>query len=598
MRFVPALAGIVPYVPGLPIEIVMRRYGLSEVVKLASNEFPLPPFDEVKRVIIEALDDLNRYPDGDATDLRAALGAHYGCVAEQIAVGSGSCELLMLLGDALLEKGDEVVFAHPSFVVYNDVCRLHEARAVAVPLVDFTHDLEAMAAAVTPHTKMVLVCNPNNPTGTYVPVADIARLVEAVPGDVLVVVDEAYNEFVTATDSQDALELQKAHDNVIVLRTFSKIYGLCGLRVGYGLCAPEVKSALDKVRQPFNVNLLAHLVERRLDLGRAQAVPDAQAAEAVDLREGAQDDHVVVRLLQLQRVLRVGCRHELVVGLVHDHEHIAGHRLDEPRDVGHRHVGACRVVRVAYQYHLGVRRDGGRHGLQVVREVDEGHGDSASLVQPANVVVDDERWVGEDDLVTLLEQRIAEQHEQLAGPAAHGDLLRNASVVRGQRRAQIGGVAVRIAVQVVEGLDDDPLHLVEGRQRKLVGGELHDLAEAVAPHDDLDRQTGDVGDDAGEGGNEAHGLLRQVEPQLPGAVQVHVVHVGAGRQIDVQQHAHAAFHGALHGDLLAAQQRCVGQADAARRDRREVGAQVGGGAEDHADDVVDGDVVAVEDHAE
>jgi histidinol-phosphate aminotransferase len=259
MRFVPALADIVPYVPGLPIEIVMRRYGLSEVVKLASNEFPLPPFDEVKRVIIEALDDLNRYPDGDATDLRAALAAHYGRVPEQVAVGNGSCELLMLLGDALLEKGDEVVFADPSFVVYYDVCRLHEARAVAVPLVDFTHDLEAMAAAVTPRTKMVLVCNPNNPTGTYVPAADIARLVEAVPDDVLVVVDEAYNEFVTAPDSQDALELQKAHDNVIVLRTFSKIYGLCGLRVGYGLCAPEVKAALDKVRQPFNVNLLAQV---------------------------------------------------------------------------------------------------------------------------------------------------------------------------------------------------------------------------------------------------------------------------------------------------------------------------------------------------
>jgi len=259
MRFVPALAGIVPYVSGLPIEIVMRRYGLSEVVKLASNEFPLAPFDEVKRVIIEALEDLNRYPDGDATDLRAALAAHYGCVAEQVAVGSGSCELLMLLGDALLEKGDEVVFADPSFVVYNDVCRLHEARAVAVPLVDFTHDLAAMAAAVTPRTKMVLVCNPNNPTGTYVPVADIARLVEVVPDDVLVVVDEAYNEFVTASDSQDALELQKAHDNVIVLRTFSKIYGLCGLRVGYGLCAPAVKAALDKVRQPFNVNLLAQV---------------------------------------------------------------------------------------------------------------------------------------------------------------------------------------------------------------------------------------------------------------------------------------------------------------------------------------------------
>src|SRR5450759_171087 len=259
MRFVPALADIVPYVPGLPIEIVMRRYGLSEVVKLASNEFPLPPFDEVKRVIIEALDDLNRYPDGDATDLRAALAAHYGRVPEQVAVGNGSCELLMLLGDALLEKGDEVVFADPSFVVYYDVCRLHEARAVAVPLVDFTHDLEAMAAAVTPRTKMVLVCNPNNPTGTYVPVADIARLVEAVPSAVLVVVDEAYNELVAAPAAPAAAEVQKAHDNVIVLRTFSKIYGLCGLRVGYGLCAPEVKAALDKVRQPFNVNLLAQV---------------------------------------------------------------------------------------------------------------------------------------------------------------------------------------------------------------------------------------------------------------------------------------------------------------------------------------------------
>jgi histidinol-phosphate aminotransferase len=259
LRFIPALADIVPYVPGLPIEIVMRRYGLGEVVKLASNEFPLAPFDEVKRVIIEALDDLNRYPDGDATDLRAALAAHYTLTPEQVTVGSGSCELLMLLGDALLDKGDEVVFADPSFVVYKDVCRLHEARAVAVPLIDFTHDLEAMADAVTPRTKMVFVCNPNNPTGTYVPVADIARLVETVPDDVLVVVDEAYNEFVTAPDSQDALELQKTHDNVIVLRTFSKIYGLCGLRVGYGLCSPEVKSALDKVRQPFNVNLLAQV---------------------------------------------------------------------------------------------------------------------------------------------------------------------------------------------------------------------------------------------------------------------------------------------------------------------------------------------------
>lgn len=257
MRFIPELDAMVQYEPGQPLELVMRRFGLNEVVKLASNEFPLPPFPEVAAAIAAAVDDLNRYPDGHCTDLRAALAAHYGRGADEIAVGNGSCELLMLLGDALLERGDEVVFADPSFTVYTDVCRRHGAVAVSVPTADFTHDLEAMAAAVSSRTKIVFVCNPNNPTGTYVPAADVAALVEAVPSDVLVVIDEAYNEFVTAADAQDALLLQARHENVVVLRTFSKIYGLCGLRVGYGLCAPAVKTALDKLRQPFNVNRLA-----------------------------------------------------------------------------------------------------------------------------------------------------------------------------------------------------------------------------------------------------------------------------------------------------------------------------------------------------
>jgi len=259
VRFIPALERIVPYEPGQPLELVMRRFGLDEVVKLASNEFPQPPLQEVKQAIVNALDDLNRYPDGQSTDLRAALAECYARSPGQVIVGAGSCELLMLLGDVLLEKGDEMVFADPSFVVYNDICVRHEAVAVTVPLVDFRHDLEAMAAAVTPRTKMVIVCNPNNPTGTYVPVADISRLVEAVPSDVLVVIDEAYNEFVTAPDSQDALPLQAAHENVIILRTFSKIYGLCGLRVGYGLGPEVVREAIDKVRQPFNVNRLGQV---------------------------------------------------------------------------------------------------------------------------------------------------------------------------------------------------------------------------------------------------------------------------------------------------------------------------------------------------
>lgn len=310
VRFIPALEQMVAYEPGLPLEAVMRRYGLTDVVKLGSNEYPLPPFPEIREAIVAGLDGLNRYPDGNCTDLRAALAEHYGRTPADLIIGAGSCELLMLLGDAVLEKGDEVVFADPSFVVYNDICLRHEAMAVAVPNVDFAHDLEAMAAAVTSRTKLVIVCNPNNPTGSYAPVADIARFVDRVPDDVLVIIDEAYNEFVTAGDSQDALRLQAEHDNVVVLRTFSKIYGLCGLRVGYGLCRPDVAEAVDKLRQPFNVNRLAqvaalaalplgdrvaerrdenarlrdHLASRLAERGRA-SVPSQANFMLVDIRD-------------------------------------------------------------------------------------------------------------------------------------------------------------------------------------------------------------------------------------------------------------------------------------------------------------------------
>jgi histidinol-phosphate aminotransferase len=289
LRFITALDDMVPYEPGAPLEQVMRRFGLTSVVKLASNEFPLPPFEEVKAAIVAALDDLNRYPDGHATDLRAALAEHYGRPPAGVTVGNGSCELLMLIGDALLEQGDEVVFGDPSFVVYSDICRRHEARAVAVPLVGFTHDLQTMAAAVTGRTKMVVICNPNNPTGTYVVAHEIKKLVEAIPDDVLVILDEAYNEFVTAADSQDCLSLLDAHQNVCVLRTFSKIYGLCGLRVGYGLCSPELVDALDKVRQPFNVNRLAQAAAT--EALRHQDQVAQRRAQNAEVR-----DHMVQRL--------------------------------------------------------------------------------------------------------------------------------------------------------------------------------------------------------------------------------------------------------------------------------------------------------------
>jgi histidinol-phosphate aminotransferase len=259
VRFIPELADIVPYQPGLPIEMVQRKFGLEQVVKLASNEYPLPPFPEVKEAVAEALDRLQRYPDGSATDLRVAVAERFDRSPDQVMVGCGTCELLYLLAHALLERGDEAVLAAPSFTSYRDVIDIRGAVPVAVPLRDHTHDLDAMAAAVTPKTKLIFVCNPNNPTGTYVSPAKVERFVASVPDDVLVVIDEAYVEFVTEGDRDGCLRIQKDHDNVVVLRTFSKIYGLCGLRTGFGLCAPEVKQAVDKVRQPFNVNLLGQV---------------------------------------------------------------------------------------------------------------------------------------------------------------------------------------------------------------------------------------------------------------------------------------------------------------------------------------------------
>ncbi|MBM3148261.1 MAG: aminotransferase class I/II-fold pyridoxal phosphate-dependent enzyme, partial [Actinobacteria bacterium] len=240
MRFVSTLNDVPPYEPGARIEDVCARYGLDDVVKLASNEFPLPPFDEVRAVIVAALGDLNRYPDGHCRELRAALAERYAHDAGGVVVGNGSCELLLLLGEVMLEGGDEVVFADPSFLLYRGLCMRRGAHPVAVPLRELTHDLEAMLSAIGRRTRMVIVCNPNNPTGTYLPANELEAFVEQVPEDVLVVVDEAYNEFVDADDWQDTLTLVGRHENVVLLRTFSKIYGLCGLRVGYGLCSAPV----------------------------------------------------------------------------------------------------------------------------------------------------------------------------------------------------------------------------------------------------------------------------------------------------------------------------------------------------------------------
>jgi len=276
------LAGIEPYRPGKRASEVRLELGLERIIKLSSNESPFAPVKQARTAISAALKGLNRYPDGACHLLRQRLKVHTGSAYETLMVGNGSNELIRLLGQVVFEPGDEVIMATPSFVVYPLVASIMGARAIEVPLDKaLAHDLDAIAKAVTSRTKLIFICNPNNPTGTVVSARDCRAFMESVPADVLVCFDEAYHEFVTDPAYGTALSLMEKHPNVIVLRTFSKIYGLAGARVGYGVAAPEIVAAVDKVREPFNVNLLGQIgayysldsgpeIRRRASVNRAQ----------------------------------------------------------------------------------------------------------------------------------------------------------------------------------------------------------------------------------------------------------------------------------------------------------------------------------------
>lgn len=228
------------------------------LVKMSSNESPHQPHPAVAEAIAAAARDANRYPDPSGAKFREKLGETYDMAPEQIVLGNGSCEILLAGAQVLLEPGSELVYAWPSFSMYPHLAAMTGAKSVEVPLTaDHRHDLEAMLAAITPDTKMVLVCNPNNPTGTFVDHDAINEFVYEVPKDVCVVIDEAYIEFVEGADRDALLPLVIEHDNVVITRTFAKIYGLAGLRVGYGFAPLEFKQAIDLVRQPFSVNLIA-----------------------------------------------------------------------------------------------------------------------------------------------------------------------------------------------------------------------------------------------------------------------------------------------------------------------------------------------------
>lgn len=260
------------YEPGKPIEYVARELGLDPagIIKLASNENPWGPSPRAVAAAKAALDSGELYPDGGCFALRQKLAERWGLGADQFVVGNGSNEIIELLGHAFIGAGDEVVMGAPAFVVYKLVTLLFGARAIEVPLRDWRHDLERIAAAITPRTKLVYVCTPNNPTGTANTEAEIHAFVRALPDHVVAVIDEAYAEFIER--APDIRPLLREGRKVVGLRTFSKIYGLASLRVGYGYASPELSALLNRVRQPFNVNAIAQAAA-------LAALDDAEFAE-------------------------------------------------------------------------------------------------------------------------------------------------------------------------------------------------------------------------------------------------------------------------------------------------------------------------------
>jgi histidinol-phosphate aminotransferase len=248
-------------VAAIPVYPAASTYAFDgELVKLASNETPFAPHPQVLEAVEAQLRTLNRYPDPQKSALRQRISERTGVPIHRISVGNGSCELLLAGADAMLEPGAEVVYAWPSFSIYPHLAAMTGARAVEVPLnAAGEHDLEAMAREVNAATRMLIVCNPNNPTATGLPPAKIDAFLAELPRSVAVILDEAYIEFSTLQDPDESLSLLDRHPNLILLRTFSKVYGLCGLRVGYALGSEEFRLAVDRVRQPFSVNALAQV---------------------------------------------------------------------------------------------------------------------------------------------------------------------------------------------------------------------------------------------------------------------------------------------------------------------------------------------------
>ena len=251
-----------PYQPGKPISELEREYGISEAVKLASNENPLGPSPKVIDVIKASLSDLARYPDGNGHELKTALSSYLGVDTACITLGNGSNDVLEIIARTFVSERDEIMFSEHAFAVYPIVTQAIGATANVVKARDWGHDLEAMAAAITENTRLIFIANPNNPTGTWIDETSLENFLKQVPENVIIVLDEAYFEFIAHPvhghpEYPNGLKYLKDIPNLIVTRTFSKAYGLAGMRVGYALSHPDIANLLNRVRQPFNVNSLA-----------------------------------------------------------------------------------------------------------------------------------------------------------------------------------------------------------------------------------------------------------------------------------------------------------------------------------------------------
>ena len=251
------IESLTPYAPGKPIEELERELGLTGSIKLASNENPVGPSPKGIAAIAGHINNLHRYPDGASHYLKDAISKKFGCSTSEIVLGNGSNELLDIIVRTFLLEGEEAIFAEPSFVVYKMSTQAAGRKGIAVPLNDGRHDLAAMADAINDRTKIIFIANPNNPTGTINTKKEMGSFMARVPTDAVVVVDEAYFEYVTNPEYPDTFKYLRDDRNIIILRTFSKIYGLAGLRIGYGLAPARLVDLMNRVRAPFNTNSLA-----------------------------------------------------------------------------------------------------------------------------------------------------------------------------------------------------------------------------------------------------------------------------------------------------------------------------------------------------